>query len=89
MHFLNIQLHFDKLCISLFQLFSQFPSTDKNFQDVQIQMNNAAVSLNQAASNIVTASRGTPQQLANSSNEYSSSYHQFINSGLTMAGRVT
>ncbi|KAK3096284.1 hypothetical protein FSP39_025308 [Pinctada imbricata] len=65
---------------------TQFPSTDRNFQDVQIEMNNAAVNLNQAASNIVTASRGTPQQLAESSNEYSSSYHMFVNTGLTMAG---
>uniref|UniRef100_A0A8W8NQU0 Talin R4 domain-containing protein n=2 Tax=Magallana gigas TaxID=29159 RepID=A0A8W8NQU0_MAGGI len=46
----------------------------------------AAVNLNQAASNIVTTSRCTPKQLAESSCEYSSSYSEFIKSGLTMAG---
>lgn len=65
---------------------TQFPSTSKNFQEVQIEMNNAAVNLNQAASDIVTATRGTAQQLASSTNRYSTSYQEFVHSGLTMAG---
>nr|XP_022305900.1 talin-1-like isoform X8 [Crassostrea virginica] len=65
---------------------TQYPSTDRSFQEIQIEINNAAVNLNQAASNIVTASRGTPKQLADSSREYSTSYSEFIRSGLTMAG---
>lgn len=65
---------------------TKYPSTDRTFQEIQIENNNAAVNLNQAASDIVTASRGTPKQLAESSHEYSSSYSEFIKSGLTMAG---
>uniref|UniRef100_A0A8W8NXD2 Talin-1 n=1 Tax=Magallana gigas TaxID=29159 RepID=A0A8W8NXD2_MAGGI len=65
---------------------TKYPSTDRTFQEIQIENNNAAVNLNQAASDIVTASRGTPKQLAESSREYSSSYSEFIKSGLTMAG---
>ncbi|XP_056003983.1 talin-1-like isoform X5 [Ostrea edulis] len=65
---------------------TQYPSTDRTFQEVQIEINNAAVNLNQSASNIVTASRGTPIQLAESSREYSTSYSEFIKSGLTVAG---
>ncbi|XP_061190931.1 talin-1-like isoform X1 [Saccostrea echinata] len=65
---------------------TQYPSTDRTFQEVQIEINNAAVNLNQAASDIVTASRGTPKQLAESSQVYGSSYSEFIKSGLTMAG---
>ena len=49
-------------------------------------MNSAAVNLNQAASDIVTSSRGTPQQLAASSNRYGHAYKQFVDSGLVMAG---
>ncbi|XP_067653820.1 talin-1-like isoform X2 [Haliotis asinina] len=64
----------------------KFPSTGKSYQDVQIDMNNAAVGLNQAASNIVTSSRGTPQQLAMSSSQYGQSYQEFVDTGLTMAG---
>ncbi|XP_062597737.1 talin-1-like isoform X2 [Saccostrea cucullata] len=65
---------------------TQYPSTDRTFQEIQIEINNAAVNLNQAASDIVTASRGTPKQLAESSQVYGSSYSEFIKSGLTMAG---
>ncbi|XP_052693611.1 talin-2-like [Crassostrea angulata] len=65
---------------------TKYPSTDRTFQEIQIEINNDAVNLNQAASDIVTASRGTPKQLAESSREYSSSYSEFIKSGLTMAG---
>ncbi|XP_052693138.1 talin-2-like isoform X2 [Crassostrea angulata] len=65
---------------------TKYPSTDRTFQEIQIENNNAAVNLNQAASDIVTASRGTPKQLAESSREYSSSYSEIIKSGLTMAG---
>lgn len=51
-------------------------------------MNNVAVTLNQAASDIVTTSRGTPQQLAASSNRYSHAHQDFVDTGLTMAGKT-
>ncbi|KAL5020158.1 hypothetical protein ScPMuIL_003050 [Solemya velum] len=67
---------------------AQFPTTNKSFQEVQIEMNNVAVTLNQAASDIVTTSRGTPQQLAASSNRYSRAHQDFVDTGLTMAGKT-
>lgn len=64
----------------------QFPRTDKTYPEVQVDINNSAVSLNQAASDIVSASRGAPQQLATSSNRYSHAYDEFVHTGLTIAG---
>ncbi|XP_076439084.1 talin-1-like isoform X2 [Babylonia areolata] len=64
----------------------QFPHTDKTYPEVQVDMNNSAVTLNQAASDIVSASRGAPQELASSSNRYSHAYQDFVATGLTMAG---
>ncbi|XP_064596457.1 talin-1-like [Liolophura sinensis] len=66
--------------------YTEFPSTTQSFQEVQLGLNNAAVNLNQAASNIVTAARGTPQQLSESSVRYGSAYQDFVDSGLLMAG---
>ncbi|GAB1607177.1 talin-1-like isoform X1 [Argonauta hians] len=65
---------------------SQIPQTNKTYQEAQGEMNAAAVSLNQAASDIVTTSRGGPQQLASSSNRYGHAYKDFVDSGLVMAG---
>ncbi|KAL8568329.1 hypothetical protein ACOMHN_040902 [Nucella lapillus] len=64
----------------------RFPLTDKTYPEVQVAMNNTAVSLNQAASDMVGASRGVPQELAGSSNRYSHAYEDFVSTGLTMAG---
>ncbi|KAK7491087.1 hypothetical protein BaRGS_00017651, partial [Batillaria attramentaria] len=64
----------------------QFPRTDKTYPEVQVDMNNSAAHLNQAASDIVSASRGAPQQLATSSNRYSQAYDEFVHTGLTIAG---
>ncbi|XP_076081524.1 talin-1-like isoform X6 [Mytilus galloprovincialis] len=65
---------------------TQFPPTNKNFQDVQLEMNNVAVNLNQAASDIVTSSRGAPKLLAESTRQYSATYEEFVKTGLTIAG---
>ncbi|XP_041355718.1 talin-1-like [Gigantopelta aegis] len=64
----------------------RFPPTGKSYQEVQIDMNNAAVGLNQAASDIVSSSRDTTQRLASSSNQYGRAYQEFVDTGLTMAG---
>ena len=71
---------------SLLSCVEQFPRTGKTYPDVQVDMNNTAVTLNQAASDIVSASRGTPQELATSSSRYSNAYEEFVHTGLTMAG---
>ncbi|CAL1533836.1 unnamed protein product, partial [Lymnaea stagnalis] len=64
----------------------RFPPTDKTYQEVQNDMNNAALSLNQAASDIVSSSRVTTQHLAESSTRYSHHYEDFVHTGLTLAG---
>lgn len=74
------------VCNSLPSCVEQFPRTGKTYPDVQVDMNNTAVTLNQAASDIVSASRGTPQELATSSSRYSNAYEEFVHTGLTMAG---
>ena len=74
------------VCNSLLSCVEQFPRTGKTYPDVQVDMNNTAVTLNQAASDIVSASRGTPQELATSSSRYSNAYEEFVHTGLTMAG---
>ncbi|XP_055873161.1 talin-1 isoform X5 [Biomphalaria glabrata] len=64
----------------------RFPPTSKSYQEVQNDMNNAAVNLNQAASDIVSSSRVTTQHLAESTTRYSHHYEDFVHSGLVMAG---
>ncbi len=53
---------------------------------MQQSLNNAAVGLNQAASDIVTSSRKHPQEVAQSTNRFSNAYEEFIDSGLHFAG---
>ena len=64
----------------------QYPESGRNFQEVQQILNNSAVNLNQSASDIVTASRGTPAQIAESTNRFSKAYEDFVDSGLHFAG---
>ena len=49
-------------------------------------LSNRAVSLNQAAGDIVTSSKGPPRQVAASSNRFGKAYEEFIDGGLEMAG---
>ena len=49
-------------------------------------LSNRAVSLNQAAGDIITASKGSPHQVAASSNRFGRAYEEFIDGGLEMAG---
>ena len=70
-----------------FEIF-QFPATSRSFQEVQSEMNEAAVNLNTAASDIITNSRTTTQQLSHSSEQYNKAYQHFVDTGLTLAGNV-
>lgn len=60
--------------------------TDKGFQEVQVQLNSRAADLNQATSDIVSASQNAPNQVGTSSNRFSRAYEDFVDSGLEMAG---
>ena len=57
----------------------------KPFPDVQTQLNNSAVNLNQAASDVVTSARSAPPQLAASTNRFGKAYEHFVESGLEFA----
>ena len=50
-------------------------------------MNDAAIGLNTAASEIITNSRTTTQQLSHSSEQYNKAYQRFVDTGLTLAGK--
>jgi len=68
-------------------IYFQFPSTNKSFTEVQNSMTDAAVGLNTAASDIITNSRTSSQQLSKSSEHYSRTYQHFVETGLTLAGK--
>ncbi|XP_071788038.1 talin-1-like isoform X4 [Asterias amurensis] len=66
---------------------SRLPVGDaRNYQDHQNSLNKAAQGLNVAASELVTASRGTPQELAGAANTFSHDFNDLMQSGMGMAG---
>ncbi len=65
----------------------KLPAGDaRNYQDHQNALNKAAQGLNVAASELVTASRGTPQELAGAANTFSHDFNDLMQSGMGMAG---
>lgn len=64
----------------------QFPASGRSYQEVQSDLNNRAVHLNQAATDIVAASQKSPQQVSGATNRFSRAYEDFMDSGLEMAG---
>lgn len=81
-----IKAPFPSLTFPQFVYPLQISQTNRSFQEVQGQLNNSAVNLNQAASEIVTASRGPPQEVAKSSGRFSQAYTDFMDSGMEFAG---
>ena len=61
---------------------NSFPASDRNFQEIQIQLSNRAGQLNQAASDVVMASNTSPQHVAASSNRFSKAYEDFVDTGM-------
>jgi talin len=67
----------------------QFPASERSYQEIQITLNNNAIQLNQAATDIVGAAAGSgssPHQVAQSSSHFGRAYEDFVDSGLEMAG---
>ena len=65
----------------------QLPETDaRNYQEHQNALNQAAQGLNVAAGELVTASRGTPDELSGAANNFSTEFQQLMSSGMGMAG---
>lgn len=68
--------------------YTQFPESRRSYGELQSHLNNAAANLNEATSDVVVSSRGTPQQLATSSKRFSTAYTDLISSGMEMAGQT-
>ena len=66
----------------------QFPPTSEGYQVVQERLSMTGAALNAAASDMVTASRGTSNQLAVSTKKFSLSYQDLLNSGMKLAGQA-
>ena len=69
-------------------LYSKFPPSDDNYQKLQDRVNESGAALNLAASELVTASRGTPNELAASSQKYSQSFETRMDPGMRLAGQT-
>lgn len=72
------------LCLPALLSHFQYPQSQRSFQEVQENLNVRAASLNQAAGDIVSASAGPPQGVAQSSNRFSHAYEDFVDTGLEM-----
>jgi talin len=69
--------------------FFQFPPSDESYQTLQDRVNESGALLNLAASDLVQASRGSPNELAVSSQKYSKSFEDLMNPGMQLAGQTT
>ncbi|XP_022084655.1 talin-1-like isoform X7 [Acanthaster planci] len=58
----------------------------RNYQEHQNTLNKAAQGLNVATGELVTATRGTPQELAAAANTFSKEFDDLMKSGMGMAG---
>lgn len=63
----------------------KFPATTRPYPQVQESLLRAASGLSEAAGAVVTSARGSPQQLAVSSNAYGQSYRALMQEGMTVA----
>ncbi|XP_048581539.1 talin-like isoform X2 [Nematostella vectensis] len=66
----------------------EFPPTTEPYQRNQEKLSQSGAALNAAASDVVSASRGSPNQLATSTKNFSLSYQGLVNSGLMLAGQA-
>ncbi|XP_046826022.1 talin-1 isoform X2 [Vespa velutina] len=67
---------------------NEFPHTDKNYGQLQNDLNNAAANLNDASSNVVSSVR-SPVQLASSSKQFSNAFGDLLGVGMEMASQTT
>nr|XP_043867812.1 talin-1 isoform X1 [Solea senegalensis]XP_043867813.1 talin-1 isoform X1 [Solea senegalensis]XP_043867814.1 talin-1 isoform X1 [Solea senegalensis]XP_043867815.1 talin-1 isoform X1 [Solea senegalensis]XP_043867816.1 talin-1 isoform X1 [Solea senegalensis] len=67
-------------------LADSFPASGRSFQEVQAQLNEVAAGLNQSANEVVQASRGTTQDLANATSKFGQDFSNFLDAGVDMAG---
>ncbi|XP_014474910.1 PREDICTED: talin-1 isoform X3 [Dinoponera quadriceps] len=66
---------------------NEFPHTNKNYGQLQNDLNNAAANLNDASSSIVSSVR-SPVQLASSSKQFTNAFGDLLGVGMEMAGQT-
>lgn len=67
---------------------NHFPQVNRNYSQVQTDLNNSAVNLNQVTNEIVIESRKGPKVLAKTANNFSVAYDNFVDNGLLLAGKT-
>ena len=64
-----------------------YPKTNKNLHQIQVDLNQSAQLLNQATNQIVTDSRKSSQLLSQSTVKFSGEFGSFLQNGLILAGQ--
>lgn len=81
---------FSNICSFLLPILTfsvQLPenAVSKSYQDHQNALNRAAQGLNEASSELVSASRGTPEQLSAAAIKFSKDFQELMDAGVGMA----
>ncbi|KAJ8983101.1 hypothetical protein NQ317_001844 [Molorchus minor] len=66
---------------------ANFPHTNKSYGELQQELNTAAANLNEASSSVVQSVR-SPTQLASTSKDFASAYHELLSVSMEMAGQT-
>ncbi|XP_065168829.1 talin-2-like isoform X5 [Atheta coriaria] len=66
---------------------NKFPATQKSYGELQKDLGTAANNLNAASSDVVNTARN-PSQLASSSKDFSSAYHELLQVSMELAGQT-
>lgn len=78
--------HFLLSFSSFFPLFQFPPAGGQTFQTLQTCLSSNAASLNVASSEVVTSARGTPDQQAVTTTNFSKQFEELLKAGMTLAG---
>lgn len=67
---------------------NNFPPTNKSYGELQQELNTAAANLNEASSSVVHSVH-SPIQLASTSKDFASAYHELLMVSMEMAGQTS
>ncbi|CAL7950201.1 unnamed protein product [Xylocopa violacea] len=66
---------------------NEFPQTNKSYEQLQSDLNNAVANLNDASSSVVSSVR-SPVELANSSKQFTNAFRELLAVGMEIAGQA-
>ncbi|XP_076765357.1 talin_middle and talin-RS domain-containing protein rhea isoform X2 [Xylocopa sonorina] len=66
---------------------NEFPQTNKSYEQLQSDLNNAVSNLNDASSSVVSSVR-SPVELANSSKQFTNAFRELLAVGMEIAGQA-